>query len=318
VPKVPGAKPKNLKKEDKWLLSRLNSVVTSCTDNCRGFVSHKAANEILDFTLNDFSRWYIKIIRDRVWPEYKKKDKATAFYTLFTATETLAKLLAPFCPYLAENIYQEVIKPLSSKKRKESVHMEDWPKVDKKLVNEKLEKEMSVVKQLVELSYAARHKAGIKLRWPVGSVVVVSKRKDIAVAVKSLKEILENMCNAKKVVVKTKIPEGKFAKAQSPIADVLVETKMSVKLLNEALFRELVREVQSMRKKNRFQVSDRIDLTLTSDEKTNKFLKRKKKELMKEVGAKRLLVGKTSGQYKGKLKFKSTKTEIAFEKIGKK
>jgi isoleucyl-tRNA synthetase len=313
VPKVPRTKPKNLKKEDKWILSRLNTVMSNSTENCRGFISHKAANEILDFVLNDFSRWYIKLVRDRVWPEYKGTNKNAAFYTLFVTTETITKLLAPFCPYLTENVYQEIIKPLSPKKTKESVHMEDWPKADKKTMNEKLEKDMNIAKQLVELSYAARHTAGIKLRWPVRSVVVVSKKKEVAAAVKALKEVLKSMCNAKDVVAKTKEPAGEFSKAESLFATAFVETKMDNKLLNEALFREFVREVQSMRKKSKFKVSDRIALTLLSDEKTSKFLRRKQKELMKEVGAKKVGIGKIIGRHTGKLKFKNTEVEIGFE-----
>ncbi len=320
VPKIPKTKPKNLKKEDKWFLSRLNTIVSNSTDYCRDFISHKAANEILDFVLNDFSRWYIKLVRDRVWPEYKKKDREAAFYTLFTTTETLARLLAPFCPYLAESIYQEIIKPLkASKKTKESVHIEDWPKADKAMINEKLEKEMEIVKQLVELSYAARHKAGIKLRWPVGSVVIVAKgakNKELSSAVKDLKDVLLRMCNTKNIKTASKPPENKedFVGTESAVADVFVEKKMDERLINEALFRELVREIQSMRKKNKFQVTDRIILTLSSDDNTSKFLGRKKKELMKEVGAAKVVIGKLAGHCKGKLKFKNTEIEIAFEK----
>jgi isoleucyl-tRNA synthetase len=314
VPHAPKVRPKNLKKEDKWVLSRLNTVMAGATDNCKSFVSHKAANEILDFILNDFSRWYIKLVRDRVWPEYSGADKNGAFYTLFTTTQTIAKLLAPFCPYLTENVQQNVIISLS-KKAKESVHMEDWPKADKKLVDEKLERDMEVVKQIVESSYAARHVAGIKLRWPVRSVVIVSEKKQVAEAVKSLNDVLKSMCNAKNVDVKTKTPKGEYAKTETVLGDVLVETKMDAELLNEALFRELVRKVQNMRKKAGLKVGDRIVLTLGTDEKTSKFLKKIKKELVKEVGARSVAVGKLVGDEKEELKFKSIKVSIAFSAV---
>jgi len=313
VDSVPKTKPKTLKKEDEWLLSRLNSVIASATDSCNKFISHKAANDILDFILNDFSRWYIKLVRDRVWPEYKGADKKSAFYTLFTATETITKLLAPFCPYLAEDVYQNVITPLAKTKTKESAHMEDWPKSNEKIIDEKLEKEMAIVKQIVEASYAARHDAGIKLRWPIASVVVVSEKKEVAEAVKSLKDVMKAMCNAKKIDSKSKKPEGEFAKAETPIGDVFVDTAMSGKLLDEALFREIVRKVQSMRKNAGLKVSDKILLAVESDDKSNKFLKKMEKDLANEVGAKKVTVGEVSGEQSYELKFKSVEVKIGFD-----
>jgi len=223
-------------------------------------------------------------------------------------------MLSPFCPYLAEDVYQNVIAPLTNKKMKESIHMEDWLKVDEKIIDEKLEKEMNIVKQIVEASYAARHDAGIKLRWPVGNVVVVSEKKEVAEAVKSLNDVLKAMCNAKKVDAKMKEPEGEFAKAETPIGDVFVDTQMSGKLLDEALFREIVRKVQSMRKKAGLKVSDKITLTIDSDEKTNKFLKGIAKDLSKEVGAKKVVVGEAvSNEQRDELKFKSVEVKIGFD-----
>jgi len=315
VQKMPKTKPINLKKEDKWILSKLNSLVESSTDYCNNFISHKAANDILDFMLNDLSRWYIKIIRDRVWPEYDAADKQAAFYTLFTTTEAVEKLLAPFCPFLAEHVYQEIVKPLKqAKATKDSIHMEDWPYVDKKVIDKELEEQMDLVKQIVEASYAARHEAGIKLRWPVSSVVVESARKDVAGAVDELQDILRNMCNAKEVTVAARAPTGEFAKAEAAVGAVFVDSQMTPTLLNEALFRELVRAVQAMRKKAGLEVSDRISLTLTSDDKTNKFLKKVSKTFMKEVGAEAVEVGKLAGETKGELKFKLIEVKISFSK----
>ena len=314
VTHAPKGKPK-LKKEDEWLLSKLNTLTASSTDYCKSFVSNKAADDILGFILNDFSRWYIKIIRDRVWPEYDAADKEAAFYTLLAVTETTARLLAPFCPFLAEHVYQEIVRPLKGlKSAKESVHMEDWPKADKKMIKEKMENEMESVKQIVESSYAARHDANIKLRWPVASVVIVSDKEDVMSAVKNLKDVLKSMCNTKKVSVAAEEPAGEFAQNDAAVGTVFVETKMSTRLLNEALFRELVRTVQEMRKNAGLQVSDRIALTLSADAKTQKFLSKNAEKLMKEVGAVKVDVGELTGHSKGQLKFKSVEVKIAFDR----
>lgn len=313
VPEIPKEKPKKLNPEDKWLLSRLNTVVKNATSSCHDHISNKAASEILDFILNDLSRWYIKIIRDRVWPEYEGKDKEAAFYTLYTAVDTVSKLLAPYCPYIAENVHQEILKPLNADKR-ESVHLEDWPVVNNKLISEQLEKEMEIVKQIVELSNAARQQADIKLRWPVNSVVIVPKSDEtVSSAVKSLDSVLMRMCNSKSVKCLNKEPKGEFEKSETTTFDVYVETKMSDELVDEALFREIVRKIQSMRKKSKLQVKDRISLFLDSDEKTVGLIESKKGELMKEVGASEITIGKSDAKNKDELEFKSKKVSIGFD-----
>jgi isoleucyl-tRNA synthetase len=305
-------KPKGLKQEDKWILSRLNSLIESCTKHFNDHNAHKATNEILDFILNDFSRWYIKIIRDRVWLFYDGKDKEAAFFTLLTVTENLAKLLAPICPFLAEHVYQEVVKPL--KKGKLSVHLENWPKVEKKRINKKLEEEMKVAKQIVEACSFARQKANIKLRWPVSSVFVVSKDKKTLTAIKDLKEVLLKMCNSKEIKIIGKEPKGEFSEAEFDLGKIFVPSKLDEKLLEEALLRELVRKIQEMRKKFGFVVKDRIDLSLSSDEKTNKLLEKNKKLIAKEVGAKNVIVGAVRGKFSDSLEFENKKISIAFSK----
>ena len=92
-------KPKRLRIEDKWILSKINSITQNYLEYYKSYNGHKAAQEIMDFILNDFSRWYIKIIRDRVWPLYEGKDKNAAFYTLLVVTDHLVKLLSPITPF---------------------------------------------------------------------------------------------------------------------------------------------------------------------------------------------------------------------------
>lgn len=166
---------KGLKQEDRWILSKLNSLVGNCTQHFQSYLAYKAAQEIEDFILNDFSRWYIKIIRDRVWPDYDGKDKQAAFFTLLTVTEELSKLLSPFCPFLAEQIYQEMVKLLKGGLK--SVHMCDWPQANKKFINRELEENMEIVKKIVEASAGARNLAKLKLRWPVKQVLIAAKEK---------------------------------------------------------------------------------------------------------------------------------------------
>ncbi len=302
-----------LKNEDKWILSRLNAVIEHVTNNFKKYNAHEAAKEILDFIINDFSRWYVKIIRDRVWPTYEGKDKYAAFYTLLTVTENLVKILAPFCPFLAEEIYQNIV--LKFKKGEESVHLSDWPKVDKKRINKKIEEDMEIVKKMVEACAAARQSAGIKLRWPIKSVYIFTENKKAISAANKLKEILLNMCNCKEIKIVKEKPQGDFAEADFNFGKILIDKELDKELLEEALVREVIRAVQQLRKENKFNVSEYIILTLNSDERTNQILKKNEKVFEKEVGAKKVYVGKLEGRYKGSIKFENVQIEIAFEKL---
>jgi isoleucyl-tRNA synthetase len=303
-------KPKGLKEEDNWILSKLNTLIENCTQYNKTFNVHKSSKEILDFILNDFSRWYIKIIRDRVWPTFDGKDKLSAFYTLFTVTRTLAMLLAPVCPFLSEEIFQNIIKPL--KKDTESVHLLYWPKSEKKFINTKLEREMELVKRVVEACQAARQKANLKLKWPVKSVLIVSKEKDVIGATKNLNKVLLNMCNCKKIKVVKNVPSEEFSEAEFSSGRVLVEKELDDELLKEAMLRELIRKIQDLRKKNGFNVKQSIILTLNSDENTKKVLRRFVNNLKKEVGAKKVGIGKLKGKFIDVLTFRERKIEIRF------
>jgi isoleucyl-tRNA synthetase len=316
VPSVPREKPARLNVEDKWLLSRLSSVIAEATEQNGKFVSQKAANAILEFALSDLSRWYIKIIRDRVWPEYEGKDKEAAYWTLFTAAQALDRMLAPYCPYMAEEFYQKTLAPLMKKSDVlESVHMEDWPASDKKAIDKDLEAQMEVAKQIVEAASAARNEAGIKLRWPVGSIVVMSAKKEVADSVKATGSVLLSMCNSKKIEVRTKDlkDEDKYAKAEFSHGSVLVEKEMGEDLLQESLLRELVRKVQDMRKKAGLSVADRIELQVNADSSTEKFLKSVEKELKKEVGAIGIVFGGAGEVNNEKLEFRSVTVGISLK-----
>jgi isoleucyl-tRNA synthetase len=122
------------------------------------------------------------------------------------------------------------------------------------------------------------------------------------------------MCNSKEVKVFEEEPKGEFSVADFGLGKVFIPSKLDEKLLDEALLRELVRKIQEMRKKFGFVVKDRIDLSLSSDEKTNKLLEKNKKMIAKEVGARVVVVGATRGKFSDSLEFEDKKISIAFSK----
>lgn len=300
-----------LEVEDKWIISKLNSLVKKCRANFEKLNGHEAVQDILDFILNDFSRWYIKLTRERVWPMYDGKDKEAAFYTLLHVTEVISKLLAPICPFMAEEIYQNIVKKFE---KLESIHLANYPEEEKKLIDKKLEEQMSLIKEIVEASYAARQKAKLKLRWPVKKIVIVTKDKRIVEALKNLEEVFLRMANSKEVEVVSRKPRGKFSISEFDLGEVFVDLSEDEEIKQERLYRELTRRVQALRKKHRFKVEEKIRLALNSDKKTNEVLKKFVKRLKKDVGASEVIIGKLEGKYVGKLEFEKVEIEVKFDK----
>jgi len=307
-PRLAGLRP-----EDMWLLSRVNSLTEEVTDHFENFEVHLAARKLTDFVMNDLSRFYIKLIRDRVWVTEKGPGKDAALSTLHYALTTAAKLLAPITPFISEEIYQNLVVNLD-KKAPSSVHFAEWPTANKRYIDRNLESKVEIAKKVIDASLAARQQTQLKLRWPIRQVVVVSEDKKVVPAVREVNEILKMMCNAKSVSTTSKKPEGDFPEVQFDLGSVLIDKKLDEELMKEALLREVIREIQSMRKQNNFNVQQVISLSLSSDEKTNTVLKKFEKDLMKEVGASKVVFGKLHGKYQGKVDFEGKSVQIKFDK----
>jgi len=305
-------KPSRLEKEDKWILSKLNSLVEGSNESFRELRGHEAVQGLRDFVLNDFSRWYIKLVRDRTWPTYRGKDKAAAFYTLAKVCEGLVKLLAPIAPFFAEEAYQEIVKPLLGGKA--SVHMCDYPKPQKRLINKPLEMDMEAVKKITEASLAARQRVGLKLRWPAKGIVIVGANTAARKAVKNLRGVLLKAANVKDISIKSKAPEGDFAAVETGFGEVFLDLSVDKNIFKERLYNELTRKIQGMRKKGKLVVRDKIKLTLKSDRGTEKLLRGFVASLKKDVGAKSVKIGKLAGKQKDKLELESRMVDVAFRK----
>ncbi len=298
--------------EDKWIISKLNTTIKKYIDYFKSYQPHKAIQEAFNFILNDFSRWYIKLVRGRVWPLYNGEDKEAAFHTLTTVANETVKLLAPFTPFTAEEIYQGVIKKIMG--GSESIHMCDIPKPNEKLIDEKLEKEMELAKGIVEASLATRHKLKLKLRWPVKEIIVVSSNKEVKETVKDLKDIIQRMSNTKSIHFQEK-PVKKLPGSSFDQGEVYLNPVEDKEIYEERLYRELTRRIQILRKRNKFKVGEKIRLYLKSDNETNKIMENFKNQFKIDVGSLETLIGELKGKPKGNLVFREKKIEIAFEKI---
>ena len=155
---------------DKWIISKLNTLVKDIDEKLEKYQITEAATEIESF-VNQVSNWYVRRNRTRFWGSGMEDDKIGAYTTLYTVLTTLSKLLAPFTPFIAEEIYQNLVANLD-KNAPESVHLCTWPEYHKELVDPELEKEMEITYKVVELGRSARNSANVKNRQPLKEILV--------------------------------------------------------------------------------------------------------------------------------------------------
>ncbi|GGK58388.1 isoleucine--tRNA ligase [Haloarcula sebkhae] len=182
---------------DEWVLSRLQSVTEAMTDSMDDFENDKAVDELLEFVVEDVSRFYIQVVRERMWEEEDSASKQAAYATLYRVLESVAALFAPFTPFVAEQVYSA----LTGDAGHPTVHMCDWPEVDADLHDPALEREIEVVREVEEAGSNARQQAERKLRWPVTRVVVDVDSDDVADAVRAQEAIIADRLNARAVEV---------------------------------------------------------------------------------------------------------------------
>jgi len=186
---------RHLRLEDKWILSRTQSLIREVEEAMEACELHVATRALQNFVLEDLSHWYIQLIRPRTWIEAEDPDKLAAYRVIYDTLMTVIKLLAPFTPFMAEEMYQN----LASSKM--SVHMCDWPKVDKSLMDKSLEAHMDIARSIVDAASTARQKVKRKLRWPVKRIIVAPGDEDVVEATQLLEKVIKAQANAKEIVL---------------------------------------------------------------------------------------------------------------------
>ena len=179
---------------DKWLLSRLNTLITEVDTRLDAYQIPEAARALQDF-VDDCSNWYVRRSRERFWAKGMEQDKINAYMTLYTALVTVSKLAAPMIPFMTEEIYLNLVRSLD-KNAPESVHLCDFPKADPAFVDKELEEAMEEVLDIVVMGRACRNTANIKNRQPIGTMFVKAGN----TLSDFYKEIVEDELNVKKVV----------------------------------------------------------------------------------------------------------------------
>ncbi|MBR7025195.1 MAG: isoleucine--tRNA ligase [Selenomonadaceae bacterium] len=322
---------------DKWLLSRLNTMVKTVDDALTNYKVPESARALQDF-VDELSNWYVRRSRARFWAKGMEQDKINAYMTLYTALVTLAKAAAPMVPFITENIYRNLVCSID-KTAPESVHLCDYPQADEKFIDAELERNMDSVLKIVVLGRAARNASNIKNRQPVADMFVKAEALP-----KFFVEIIEDELNVKKVEFRSDMGEfikynfkpnfrvlgkkvgkrmgevkaalekldGHSAKleldktGELKLGDITLTTEdieivitqsegfncqsegevsialsttLTPELIEEGFVREVISKVQVMRRESDFEVTDRIKIFASGNDKLAEIIKRNAAEI---------------------------------------
>ncbi|KQC04817.1 MAG: isoleucine--tRNA ligase [Methanoculleus sp. SDB] len=183
--------------EDRWIISRIHSLAAEVSEGIDGYNLHRATRALITSVLEDISRWYIQLVRPRMWLEEDSVEKRHAYETMYSVMRMLVRLLAPFTPHISEEIYRN----LRTDADPESVHMLEWSRGEPSFIDEALEARMRVVQSFDEAVANARQAGKRKLRWPVQETVVVTDDDAVGEAMTTLLYLCESRANSRTVRV---------------------------------------------------------------------------------------------------------------------
>jgi len=312
---------------DRWILSSLNTLVQKVTAELEGYDPTRAARLIDSFVNDDLSNWYVRLNRKRFWGKDMSDDKRSAYDTLYTCLMTVAKLLAPFAPFYADQLYVDL------GGEKDSVHLDSFPVADEALIDKDLEARMKLAQKITSMVLALRKKVNIKVRQPLQAVMVPATA-DQQAHIEAVKDLIMNEVNVKelkfvegqgilvkKVKCNFRVMGKKFGKQMKAVAaavdalnqeqiavleqkgniildvegnsitveatdvdiisedipgwlvanegalTVALDIDISRELRMEGIVRELVNRIQNIRKDSGLEITDRIKVKMTSNDK---------------------------------------------------
>lgn len=295
--------------EDKWILSRLASTNLAVTDAFESYELPKIPKALTNFMVEDLSRWYIKLIRNRTWVSVKGDDKLAAYATLYRVIERFLRILAPVTPMFAEEIYQKFVRPVN-KEAPESVHLESWPLVE--WHDKELERDMKAAKAIVDSTMFARQEIGINLRRPLLEIVVEPKDDGVSAACQRLSDLILSMTNVKAMRVMNEFTGGvEYSEFPESSFNIYINKSRPTEIVAESVSRDLIRAVQVARKKSGLHVGDRIKLAIHADAEIIDLLENFVGDIEAKASA---TIDKLEHELKGTAKTEKGAVEFSFEK----
>lgn len=322
---------------DRWILSLLNSLVKSVDACYNDYEPTRAGRLISDFVNDNLSNWYVRLNRKRFWGGGMTQDKLSAYQTLYTCLETVAKLMAPIAPFYADMLYMDLI-DVTGRDQVVSVHLAKFPVCNENLINKDLEERMQMAQDITSMVLALRRKVNIKVRQPLQCIMIPVVDEEQRTHIEAVKTLILNEVNVKEIkfvdssvgilVKKVKcdfkklgpkfgkqmktvaalvnamnqeaiaelekngsytfaLPEGGDAVIESSDVDIFsedipgwlvanegrltvaLEVTLTDELRREGIARELVNRIQNLRKSSGFEITDKINITISKNPQTN-------------------------------------------------
>lgn len=386
-PRTPAVPPTQLGVLDRWILGSLQSLIAEAHRAYLNYEIHVLMRHVEKF-IDRLSNWYVRRSRRRFWKSENDGDKLAAYQTLQRVLVTLCELLAPIVPFVTEEMYQNLVRAWDDK-ADASIHHRRFPTADASLVDLQLDRVMETVLEIVELGRSARQKANLKVRQPLGKLLIrfasdelrdfardrmspfapqileelnvrelevrddvaqllrVNVRLDAKKAGPRLGKLMQKALAAFKglapeevarklqetgkvdlvvdgqsielgsgeVVVERAAAEG-WSFAESPAIQVLISTEVTQELRREGLVRDIIRQVQELRKESKLQVADRIALSLDGSDEVRMAVQDNRDFLMRETLTEDLRIGPPESEHRTEFKLEDEIVHIGLRKLG--
>lgn len=302
-------KPSKLGVEEKYMLSRLNSVIKETTQLYENYHLDRIP-WVIESGFLDLSRNYIQFIRDKA-STGNETEKKQVFYVCYTVLLEILKMFSTVAPFISEDMYLKLKEKF--KLKEESITFYKWPKINDKLIDKELEKSIELAKKIIEAGMAIRDKEKINVRWPLSKAEIEVTKKEEEKSINKIEDIIKQQLNVKKLVVKINKKEisDKVEGIVFQDGSVKLDIEMNKELEEEGYAREIMRRVQALRKEAGLKKEDEIELFLNIEVDLNKW----KKVIMRRCGAKKLEFKVKDVKFKNEGEIKEKKYFIGFNKI---
>lgn len=267
-------------KVDKWIISRMNNAIKEYRKAFDSTEPNKGIKALRNFITEDFSRFYMKIAKDRIVK--KEKDKA-ALQTIYTVLVNSLVMLAPVSPFLSEYLYRRFFMKYE---KKESLHLFHMVSGREDLIDNISEKHMEIVRDITSSALLARQSAGIKTRWPIRTLYIESKSHETIDAVKNFEGVLKMLLNSKGIDVVEEPPKGNFSSQEFQNGKVHVDKKIDEELYEEGIINEVKRRIQNLRKEENLVEKDGITVYVDTEKELEEIIRKHGDVLSKGVNAK--------------------------------
>ncbi len=277
-PSKPLAQPK-LTKVDEWMLSRLHSTLRKFHESFAKYEINHASKALRDFLVEDVSRFYMKVAKDRIAND---ESKDAALWTIYTVMLSVLKMLGCMSPMISEHLYQKFYKKYE---HAESLFLLTLEQEDESTISQVQEKQIELVKEVVSVALVARQAAAIKVRWPIKVLYVETKSHEVADALNAFSSVALGLVNMKELKVVEGKPKGDIVSQDFTNGTIHIDKKIDEALYEEGLMNEIKRRVQILRKDAELVESDEITVSVSTEKEFESILKKHEKLLSDAVNA---------------------------------